>query len=141
MAQVISATTRFTHQGGKRAEFLAKAQLLLEQSREHFSAGEVDLALEYAYQAALRVAGARIAESPVARRKRKPTDAWGQLRLVDADGVRQAETFERYSRFRSRVSSGIERDPAPESVTEVMEKAAAFHAEVELGFGHAPAAA
>lgn len=141
MAQVISATTRFSRRGGRQAEFLAKAKVLLAQSQDHFGAGDIDLALEYAYQAALRVAGARVAESPVAHRKRKPTNAWEQLRLVDDDGVRQAGSFERYSRFRSRVSSGIELDPDPATVACVMELAAAFLAEVELGEGTVFAAA
>ncbi|MGD7003217.1 SAV_6107 family HEPN domain-containing protein [Corynebacterium halotolerans] len=135
MAQVISATTRFARGGGKRAEFLAKARFLLDQSREHYRAGEVDLALEYAYQSALRTAGARIAGSPVAQRKRRPTNAWDQLKLVDETGVAQAQVFEHYSRFRSRVSSGIERDPDRAAVAALMEKAAAFLAEVELDIG------
>lgn len=141
MAQVISATTRFIRQGGRRSDFLARAQVLLEQSRRHWGAGEVDLALEYSYQAALRVAGARIADSPVARRKRKPTDAWGQLRLVDEAGVQWAGIFEGYSRFRSRVASGIELDPDTAVVVEIMARATAFLAEVELDFGGSPAAA
>lgn len=141
MAQVISATTRFFRRGGRQAEFLAKARILLSQSRDHFGAGEVDLALEYSYQAALRVAGARVVDSPVAHRKRKPTNAWEQLRLVDDAGVRQAASFERFSRFRSRVSSGIELHPDPAAVAEVMELAAAFLAEVELGEGTTYAAA
>lgn len=141
MAQVISATTRFFRRGGRQAEFLAKARVLLSQSRDHFGAGEIDLALEYAYQAALRVAGARVVDSPVAHRKRKPTNAWAQLRMVDGVGVEQADSFERYSRFRSRVSSGIELHPDPVAVAEVMELAAAFLAEVELGEGTASAAA
>lgn len=141
MAQVISATTRFALGGGKRAEFLAKARTLLSQSEQHFRAGEIDLALEYAYQAALRVAGARIADSPVAQRRRKPSGAWAQLRLVDVEGQRQAAVFERYSRFRSQVSSGIERDPDPARVAEVTAEAKAFLAEVELGTGEVFSAA
>ncbi|QGU07817.1 hypothetical protein COCCU_09465 [Corynebacterium occultum] len=141
MAQVISATTRFIRQGGRRSDFLARARALLEQSRQHWEAGEIDLALEYAYQAALRVAGARIADSPVAQRKRRPTDAWGQLRLVDEVGVHWAGIFEGYSRFRSRVASGIELAPDSGAIAEVMAHATAFLAEVELDFGGSPAAA
>ncbi|MGP6172795.1 SAV_6107 family HEPN domain-containing protein [Corynebacterium sp. A21] len=141
MAQVISATTRFIREGGRRSDFLSRARILLDQSRAYRTAGKVDLALEYSYQAALRVAGARIADSPVARRKRKPTDAWGQLRLVDESGIRWAGIFEGYSRFRSRVSSGIERDPDPRIVAELMSHSEAFLAEVELDFGDSPVAA
>lgn len=141
MAQVISATTRFIREGGRRSDFLSRARVLLDQAREYQAAGKIDLALEYSYQAALRVAGARVADSPVAQRKRKPTGAWGRLRLVDESGVRWAGIFEGYSRFRSQVSSGIVRDPDPLIVAEVMAHSAAFLAEVELDFGDSPVAA
>ena len=86
MAQIISATTRFAGAGTRRADFILKAQALLAQAHVHREAGEWDLALESAYQAALRTAGARISASAVAGRRRRPTGAWDQLRMVDAEG-------------------------------------------------------
>ena len=82
MATVISATTRFGGRGeAKRAEFLGKAHVLLTQSQVALRAGDEASALELAYQAALRTAGARIAVSAVAQRKRKPHGAWNR-RLI-----------------------------------------------------------
>ena len=141
MAQIISATTRFSGAGTRRADFIFKARELLAQAAEHRKTGEWDLALEAAYRAALRSAGARISGSPVAGRRRRPTNAWDQLRLVDADGERWAAMFEQYSRLRSRVSSGLERDVDPAVVGRVMGLSAEFLAEVEAEAGWAPAAA
>lgn len=143
MAQIISATTRFAGAGAgtRRACFILKAQALLSQARGHREAGEWDLALEAAYQAALRTAGARISASAVAGRRRRPTGAWDQLRMVDAEGERWALTFSQYSRLRSRVASGLERNVDHEVVSTVMELAAQFLAEVEAEAGWVPAAA
>ncbi len=143
MAQIISATTRFTGAGAgtRRADFILKAQALLSQARAHRGAGEWDLALESAYQAALRTAGARISASVVAGRRRRPTGAWDQLRMVDAEGERWAVVFGQYSRLRSRVASGLERDADPEVVSTVIELAARFLAEVEAEAGWVSAAA
>lgn len=141
MAHIISATTRFSGAGTRRADFIFKARGLLAQAADHATAGEWDLALEAAYQAALRSAGARISASAVAGKRRRPTGAWDQLRLVDADGERWAGSFEQYSRLRSRVASGLERDLDPRLVSRIMDLAGEFLAEVEAEAGWAPAAA
>ncbi|HKM24975.1 MAG TPA: SAV_6107 family HEPN domain-containing protein [Corynebacterium sp.] len=136
MAQIISATTRFAGAGTRRADFILKAQ-----AHVHREAGEWDLALESAYQAALRTAGARISASAVAGRRRRPTGAWDQLRMVDAEGEKWAAAFSQYSRLRSRVASGLEREVDHGVVSTVMELAARFLAEAEAEAGWVPAAA
>lgn len=143
MAQIISATTRFTGSGAgtRQADFLSRARALLSQAVEHRAAGQWDLALEAAFQAALRTAGARIAMSPVASRRRRPTSAWGQLRLVDEAGGRWADLFAQYSRLRSRVASGLELDVDHAVVNRVLDLAAEFLTEVEGEVGWFPAAA
>lgn len=50
MAHIISATTRFSGAGTRRADFIFKARGLLAQAADHATAGEWDLALEAAYQ-------------------------------------------------------------------------------------------
>ena len=60
----------------------------LAQAHDDFEAGRHDLAMENAYRAALRIAGARSAQSPVVRkRKRLPTNAWDKLALTGAAGA------------------------------------------------------
>ena len=61
--------------------------------------------------------------------------------MVDADGERWALTFSQYSRLRSRVASGLERDVDPEIVVAVIGLATEFLAEVEAEAGWVPAAA
>lgn len=143
MAQIISATTRFAGaaSGTRRADFIFKARGLLAAAVEHRRAGEWDQALESAYQAALRTAGARISASAVAGKRRRPTNAWDQLCLVDAEGERWALAFAQYSRLRSRVASGLERDVDPTVVDRVISMVTEFLAEVEAEAGWAPAAA
>lgn len=141
MAQIISATTRFSGAGTHRADFIFKARALLAQAVEYRASGEWDLALEAAYQAALRSAGARISASAVSGKRRRPTSAWDQLRLVDADGERWAGAFEQYSRLRSRVSSGLERDVDHSVVNRVMDLTTEFLAQVEAEAGWVTAAA
>lgn len=147
MAKIISATTRFVgtgtgvDRGTRRADFILKARVLLAQSRRHREAGEWELALETAYQAALRSAGARISGSAVSKRRRRPSGAWEQLRMVDESGERRAAEFEQYSRLRSRVASGLEPDVDHVIVNRIMSMAEEFLAEVELEAGWTTAAA
>lgn len=133
MATIISATTRFG--GGKRGEFLDKAHTLLAQARTLHNAGDSDSALENAYQAALRTAGARVAGSAVARKKRKPQGAWAQLALVDDAGVSQAQEFSAFSRLRARVYSGIEAGVDSVTVADFIQRVQVFidFAEEEAG--------
>lgn len=139
MAQVISATTKFgagaTRQGGaKRQRFLTQAEGLLSEARALAAEGRGDEALELSYQAALRTAGARVAVSAVARRKRKPSSAWEQLALVDAAGKRWADEFKAFSRLRSRVVSGLDGNVEQATVFELMDLAAQFKEAVEMEF-------
>jgi len=136
MATVISATTRFGGRGeAKRAEFLEKAHVLLTQSQVALRAGDEASALELAYQAALRTAGARIAVSAVAQRKRKPHGAWDQLALVDETGVEQAADFKAFSKLRSRVSSGMEVEVDPVIVREFVQRVRGFLDSVDAEAG------
>ncbi|WP_306496359.1 SAV_6107 family HEPN domain-containing protein [Corynebacterium striatum] len=142
MAQVISATAQFRGSRAavgafKRERFMEQASDLLAQARAMAAAGRWDQALEFAYQAGLRTAGARIADSAVAKRRRLPSSAWAQLALVGGEEKEWAERFGAYSRLRSRVASGLEDAPSDEVVLEVMALAAEFlsYVEEEMGFG------
>lgn len=117
MGHVISATTRFSRATRDRERFLFHAHVLLREARASSAAGDAELALESAYQAALRAAGAKISvSSAVAKRKRLPSSAWDRLALTGDSGAGWAATFSAYSRLRSRVASGIEQDPDPHVV-------------------------
>ncbi|MDO5453488.1 MAG: SAV_6107 family HEPN domain-containing protein [Corynebacterium sp.] len=136
MAQIISATTRVGRRVSARDRHLFAARTSLDRARAHFSRNEAGLALENAYLAALRTAGARIAVSEVlAKRKRLPSSAWDKLALVDGAGCARAQEFSRYSAWRSRVGSGIERDPDVGLVGDLLARAEAFLAEVEADAG------
>ncbi|MBV7292105.1 SAV_6107 family HEPN domain-containing protein [Corynebacterium sp. TAE3-ERU16] len=102
MSNVISATTRFNRVGGRRAEYLRRAVVLLAEARALQASGAHDAAVEEGYRAALRTAGALVAGSPVSRRRRLPTSAWDQLALLDADGARWAARMSGYSCLRDR---------------------------------------
>ena len=71
MGQVISATARRVQrqggQGSKRQRFLTQAALLLADARADAANGRMDQALEKAYQAGLRTAGACVAASATGR--------------------------------------------------------------------------
>ena len=109
--------------------------MLLTQSQVALRAGDEASALELAYQAALRTAGARIAVSAVAQRKRKPHGAWDQLALVDETGVEQAADFKAFSRLRSRVSSGMEVEVDPVIVREFVQRVRGFLDSVDAEAG------
>ena len=145
MSAVVSATTRFNSQPRKTknnsGEFLHKAHLLLAEAIEFQREGRCDLALEAAYQAALRTAAARIAQSPVAARKRKPTSAWEQLRMVGESEAEWAKFFSGYSTFRSRVGSGIETKVPVERVTMLISQVGSFLDDVEMNTDDTLAAA
>ncbi|GAB3940555.1 SAV_6107 family HEPN domain-containing protein [Corynebacterium tapiri] len=132
MGDIISATTTATE--AKSARFLSSASLLLDQAERCAEAGEWGLALENAYQAALRTAGARTSADPaIKRRKRLPTSAWARLQLMGGDAQRWAVELSGYSRLRSRVLSGIEPDPDPGRVRELIDLARAFYDSTLLG--------
>lgn len=137
MGQIISATTRFDSQTAHRRDaFLAKARVLLSQAEVYRTKGQLIEALDAAYQAALRLAGARIADSPLARRRRGlPSGAWEQLKLVDDAGEAQAAEFAAYSRLRSRLLSGAQREVSERVVDELIAKVADFLVAVEGSLG------
>lgn len=138
MGQVISATARRTQrQGGqpsKRQRFLTQAALLLADARADAGNGRMDQALEKAYQAGLRIAGACVAASAtVSKRRRLPSSAWDRLVLVGAEEKEWAEKFRAYSRTRSRLASGIDREVADQVVFDLMDLAARFLEMAETG--------
>lgn len=136
MGNVISATTRFARKEQARDRFLSSAHDLIEQAEAYMEAGDWALALESAYQAALRTAGARNVSSPViAKRKRLPSSAWDRLRLVDERGASRAQELGGYSALRSRVVSGIVPDPEPAVVTALFNAAREFLMEVDAEAG------
>lgn len=145
MSAVVSATTRFDSQSrslkNSSGAFLHKAHLLLAEAIEFRRESRYDLALEAAYQAALRTAAARIAQSPVAKRKRKPTSAWEQLRMVGEIEAQWAQLFSGYSTFRSRVGSGIETTVPLERVTTLITQVGKFLDDVEMSLDDTPVAA
>ncbi|MEL6050252.1 SAV_6107 family HEPN domain-containing protein [Corynebacterium rouxii] len=108
MSVIISATTRFAGKSGKGHGFLAKAELMLNESRKWEAQGDNASALEYAYRAGLRAAGAMVACSRIASRKRKSSNVWDQLRMIGPEGIQWADRFQKFSRTRSRVVNGMD---------------------------------
>ncbi|MFH0410926.1 SAV_6107 family HEPN domain-containing protein [Corynebacterium sp. L4756] len=137
MGQVISATARRAQRAGgsraKRQRFLTQAALLLADARAQASAGRMDDAMEKAYQAGLRAAGACVAASSVAKRRRLPTSAWDQLALVGEGEKEWAEKFRAYSRTRSRLMTGLDRSVKDSVVFDLMELVARFLESLEIG--------
>lgn len=132
MTAVVSATTKvFGARLGKRATFIGRASVLLRDAVSSYASGQYADALELAYQAALRTAGAYVAASPIARRRRLPTGAWNQLKLVGDDGKAWAETFSSYSRVRARLINGLDSQVDQETVAELIELAGHFLDHVE----------
>lgn len=116
--------------------FLEDAQHLLTAS-EHCS--EADDAVEFAYQAALRVAGAVLATLP--RKRGGPTGAWAQLRHRIPELADWAAKFEAYSRLRSRLLMGLERDVDPAVPEQLRLLARSFMTDVHQTLGYVPLAA
>ncbi|HIX80126.1 MAG TPA: hypothetical protein H9978_09405 [Candidatus Corynebacterium faecipullorum] len=143
MAQVISATAaarsrnREAMQRVQRDRFVNQALDLLADARSSAAEGSFADALEMAYRASLRAAGARVAASTVSRRRRLPTSAWEQVSLIGPADAQWAEEFKEYSRVRSRVASGLDPVPEPDSVYQYLALAARYvdATESELGFG------
>ncbi|APT92219.1 hypothetical protein CPHO_04185 [Corynebacterium phocae] len=128
MAQVISATTAFGRNSlsGKRTRFLLQAHDLLLRARSRAAAGDFEQAVEYAYQAALRTAGAWVADSSVGRRKRLPASAWDRLSLVGGAAGEWVELFRPYSRLRSRLISGLEDSVSADNAMALISSVADF---------------
>ncbi|WKD57355.1 hypothetical protein CAPI_03985 [Corynebacterium capitovis DSM 44611] len=108
----VSSTFASPLRPSARDRFFAAADALLAEAHSDLKRGAVDLALEHAYQAALRVAGGWNAASPVIRsRKRLPRSAWERLKLTGETGAHWASRLSSYSNLRGRVASGLEVDP------------------------------
>ncbi|CAM4242562.1 MULTISPECIES: SAV_6107 family HEPN domain-containing protein [Corynebacterium] len=138
-ASVISATTRSASSTAKRDRFLAAADAFLAQAHEELEAGDEALALEQAYLAALRTAGAVCATAPeIRRRKRLPSSAWDKLALTGPGGKRWAATFRGYSALRGRVASGIQQRPEMDKVTALLDEAEQFYLASLPEFGAEP---
>lgn len=134
MSSILSATTNSvagsTSRRSRRDAFFQSAHELLASARADIERGAFDAAMENAYRAALRVAGAVNADSPVIqKRKRLPTSAWQKLALTSEGGKRWAETFSAFSVQRGRVASGIETHPDAGTVKKLAGLAEAFLAE------------
>lgn len=135
MGSIVSATTGKAYGAAamsSRADaFLDAAEVLLVQAQEDFAAGRYDLAMENAYRAALRTAGAYCAGSAeIRKRKRLPTNAWKKLALAGKEGEAWSRTFSAFSALRGRVASGIELDPEADVVGELLGNAEAFYREL-----------
>lgn len=135
MNSVISATTGAAYGTAitvsRQEGFLDAARELLSDALEQECAGHFDVALESAYRAALRTAGAQVAASPaVGKRKRLPSSAWDKLKLTGERGAYWSSVFSSYSRMRGRVASGIDLQPSPVRVRELIRDAEKFFAEV-----------
>lgn len=141
MGEIISATTRFSRAGGKSTEFLSKARILLAEAERHRREGDLVLALELSYQAALRTAGAVFANSALASRKRLPKGAWERLRLVDDRAAAWADELSAFSRVRSRAASGLEVHLTATTLDSFMCRVEDFLDEAEGGTGWLPAVA
>lgn len=138
MQSVISATTSRAYGAparmSRRDSFLASAESLLVAAHEEFEDGRADLAMESAYRAALRIAGAAVADSEAVRkRKRLPTSAWEKLALTGERGKHWAARFRTYSHLRGRVVSGLELHPDAATVYRLIADAEEFYHEVHPG--------
>ena len=138
VSSVISATTRKAYgaavQPSRRDAFLAAAEQLLAAADREMDTGAIDLAMEYAYRAALRIAGAVNADSAVLRkRKRLPTSAWDKLALTGAQGQMWAARLQTFSGQRGRVASGLDQRPDPVIVQRLLDTTKAFYLEVHPG--------
>ncbi|WP_342320052.1 SAV_6107 family HEPN domain-containing protein [Corynebacterium mayonis] len=130
MNSVISATTGVAYGAAgtpKSARFFQAADDLLRGAHKQLQNGDLELALEYGYRAALRIAGAICADSPtVMRRKRLPTSAWDKLALSGEREATWAKEFSAYSALRSRVASGVAAAPSEAAVRRFVARVETF---------------
>lgn len=110
--------------------FLGRAASLLAQAKVAGPADRLDLS----YQAALRVAGAVIAESP-GRRRKADHGAWARLRRHAPAYAPWAARFEALSRQWEDVRLGLSGGVDELEARRVQAMASDFLAEVEADFG------
>lgn len=142
MSSVVSSTTRAIRQGGntKKYRLINNAEMLLAESSKCLQAGDKVSAFDFAYQAALRLAGARVADSPIAKKARKPVGVWDQMVLVDDHAAQWAQFFSPYSRTLRRMINGLSHDMDVEAILAFQEKVWDFHEDL-TGMAQGPAAA
>lgn len=128
----VASLARARQRRDSSARLLDSAHAYVALSSTALEEGFVGDAFESAYRAALRCAGVKVARSPVAQRARLPRSVWEQLKLVDEPGRIRAAEFAQYSRLRSRVLSGIEAEPAPSTVEELLSLVESFMQEVDV---------
>ncbi|AZA08917.1 SAV_6107 family HEPN domain-containing protein [Corynebacterium pseudopelargi] len=137
MNTVISATTGY-QRPGKAGQLLDQSAALQREAAAMLERGDNTVALEYAYRAALRVAGAWVSQTPIARRVRKPKGVWAQLELTGNAGQAWAQEFQRWSTLRARASMGLEVDIDAAKVRALMSLVGDFTQAID---GAAPMAA
>lgn len=142
MSSVVSSTTRPLRQAAntKKQRLILNAEVLLAESSKSLQAGDIVSSFDFAYQAALRLAGARVADSPVAKRVRKPAGAWEQLTLVDDHAAQWSQFFAPYSQTRRRMISGLSHDMTAERILAFQQKVWDFHEDL-TGMAQGPVAA
>lgn len=137
MEPLISATTLHSHRYGSRFSradtFLAKASRLPAQAAQARSQERLADAVEFAYQAGLRAAGARLAEagSPRSRSRRAGQGAFDRLRKLSVADAAWAERMSRFSRVRSRLAIGLDSEVETKVVDRLISEVSAFLASIE----------
>ncbi|GGG70705.1 SAV_6107 family HEPN domain-containing protein [Corynebacterium pelargi] len=137
MNTVVSATTGY-QRPGKAGQLLHQSAMLQREAVAMLERGDITVALEYAYRAALRVAGAWVSQTPIARRVRKPQGVWAQLELSGEAGQAWAREFHPWSTLRARASMGLEVDVDAAKVRALMSLVEDFAQAID---GAAPMAA
>ncbi|WKD58985.1 SAV_6107 family HEPN domain-containing protein [Corynebacterium caspium] len=132
MANIISASHRFAPKAKSSAHFLSQAHILLREAAVAFEKGMISDSVEFSYRAALRVAGAWVAASPVAKRRRKPASAWEQLKMVGEEPAAWAGKFSKYSRLRARAISGVGAPPVAGEALEIYDEVSDFLTALEV---------
>ena len=120
--------------------FAWKAHTLLNQASKEHALGNYEMSAELAYQAALRCVGALVAASSLSRKKRLPTNAWDQLRLLGEQQVQRADEFLRFNALRKRATLGVGPELTEEAVVEILAAVDNFVDEVDCTVGWTMAA-
>ncbi|MCU9518669.1 SAV_6107 family HEPN domain-containing protein [Corynebacterium sp. ES2794-CONJ1] len=131
MGVVVSASTRFQAGQGSAAGFLNRAQVLTREAVQARDHGRLDIALEYAYLASIKVAAAWVSCTVVAKRKRKPRSVFAQLAMVGGEATQWAQRIGAFSQLRCRSLSGLECQLTVEVLDELIELVAEFYNEVD----------
>lgn len=124
-ATVAPRTVKLGNRPSASEQMLGRAGGLLEQARTEAERGNLEDALEHAYQAALRAAGAWV-DSAKLRKRRGPANAWDQLERAGAAGRMWAVKFRAFSKLRGRVASGLPVDLSAANVAELVALAGEF---------------